>query len=228
MEFHRRNRLDLVHKKVLPPSPARYNTAMPHEIEVKYKAADHSKVRGALRAAGAEYEATLLQRDCYYDTPQLALLDRDCGLRIRTVRCLRRGKGRVDTRALLTAKGPARAGSSAKIRQEVQARLDDADAVSDVLKAFGLEPTLIIEKRRATYHLGRCRVELDQLPIIGCFVEIEAPSQRHIAKVSKQLGLTGEAIADHYVNLVSAACEKAARRCKSVTFDGCGRKCPAR
>lgn len=178
---------------------------MAHEIEAKFRVADHQAVRRALRSAGAEYLATVDQMDTYYDTPEGMLLGRDVGLRIRATRCLRRGPKPVETRPLLTAKGPRIAGRSAKVRQEVQVHLDDAAAVEEILAAAGLKPQVVVEKRRASYRLGRCRVELDELPAVGCFVEIEAPSPKAIARTAESLGLRGEPITDHYVALLLKA-----------------------
>ena len=178
---------------------------MPHEIEAKFKVADHRATRRALRAAGAEYLGTVAQMDTYYDTSDGMLLGRDVGLRIRATRCLRRGAEPVETRPLLTAKGPRAPGRGAKVRQEVQTRLDDAAGVEEILAAAGFEPQVVVEKRRASYQLGRCRVELDDLPAVGCFVEIEAPNPKAIARTAGALGLSGEPITDHYVMLVLAA-----------------------
>lgn len=193
--------------------------AMPHEIEAKFKVDNHRAVRRALRRAGAEYIATVIQTDRYFDTPRRKLLKRDCGLRIRSLRPLRRGARGLDTRPLLTVKGPPRPSGSAKIRREIQARLDDAPGLVEVLAAMGLAPCFTVQKRRASYRLAPCLIELDELPLIGCFVEIEAPCEKDIAEMCRRLGLDGPPITDHYVNLVTAACKRADRPCTGATFD---------
>ena len=179
--------------------------AMSQEIEVKFKVDDFSAVRRALRRAGARYAATVIQTDSYYDTPDRMLLSRDCGLRIRRVRCLRSAGGKLDTRPLLTAKGPARGGAKAKIRREIQTHLDDPEAVSEILRWVGLELTMLIQKRRTTYRLGPCVVELDELPVIGRFVEIESPGRRALEHACRLLALKGRRITDHYINLLRRA-----------------------
>ena len=178
---------------------------MSHETETKFKVAGHAAVRRRLRAAGATYLGTVLQTDCYYDTPERMLLGRECGLRIRRARSLRRGADKLDARPLLTVKGPGKGTPNAKVRRELQTHLDDPAAVEEIFEAVGLAPTMTVQKRRASYRLGRCLVELDELPLIGCFVEIEAPSEKAILAVSRQLHLAGPPITDHYVNLVLAA-----------------------
>jgi len=191
----------------------------PHEIEAKFKVAGHAAVRKALRREGAEYLATVLQTDRYFDTDERMLLGRDCGLRIRSLRCLRRGAEAVDARPMLTAKAPGPTTAKAKVRQEVQVRLDDEAAVVEVLGAMGLSPTFTVQKRRASYRLGGCLVELDELPLIGCFVEIEAPRENAIAAMCDRLGIDGPPITDHYINLLIAACKRAGRPPTGVTFD---------
>jgi len=203
---------------------------MADEIEAKYKVDTFAAVRRALGRAGAAYLGTVLQTDLYYDTPRRDLLRGDRGLRIRLTRRLRSGrgaaKGRPDTRPLLTYKGPVRPCSRVKIRKEIQTRLDDDRALADILAALGVELTLKVQKRRARYRLGRCRVELDELPILGRFVEIEAAAPRGVASAARKLGLTGEPIRDHYVKLALDACRRLGRkgpRCE-ITFSRHGAK----
>ena len=68
-------------------------------------------------------------------------------------------------------------------------------------------------------------VELDELPVIGRFVEVEGPDEAAITAVVRRLGLTGPPITDHYIALVSARCPLAAHQCTQVTFERCGH-CP--
>ncbi len=174
------------------------------EIEAKFKVESFAGVRRALRQAGAGYLGTVGQRDTYFDTPDKKLLKDDTGVRIRRVRCLKSGVAKKDTRPEITFKGPARRRATAKIRGEIQTRVDDADALEEILRRIGLTATIIVEKRRTSYRLGRCRVELDELPVIGRFVEIEAASEKQVLAAAQRLGLSGQPIKDHYVNLLIA------------------------
>jgi len=192
---------------------------MAHEIEAKFKVASHDAVRRALRREGGEYLSTVVQTDRYFDTAGRMLLGRDCGLRIRSLRCLRRGAGAVDVRPLLTAKGPGPTSKAAKVRQEVQTRLDDEAAVVEVLVAMGLAATFTVQKRRASYRLDGCEIELDELPLIGCFVEIEAPRESVIATMADRLGIEGPAITDHYISMLISACAEAGKPATGVLFD---------
>ncbi|MBS3733342.1 MAG: class IV adenylate cyclase [Phycisphaerae bacterium] len=195
---------------------------MSHEIEAKFDVDDFRAVRRVLRQAAARYIATVVQTDTYYDTSTGMLRGRNCGLRIREVHCLRRGDAPVDTRPVLTAKGPPRLPASsrdrssgvrrAKVRRELQTHLDDPEAVCELFEAMGLRRTMTVQKRRATYRLRRCMIELDELPVIGRYVEIEAPSERKLDAMRRRLNLPGEPITDHYLNLLARAANDSRRR----------------
>jgi len=201
---------------------------MPKEIEIKYAVANLSAVGRRLREAGAVFLGTVLQADVYFDTPRRQLLAADSGLRLRTVRCVKAGAERVKAGALMTFKGPSRRGGKAKVRTEHQTQVGDPAVVAEILAACGLQAMLTIEKRRSAYRLGRCRVELDRLPILGCFVEIEAPSQREILSTARRLGLDGLPLKAHYVNLLRKGCRRVAAGCKTVAFARCDRQCGRR
>jgi adenylate cyclase class 2 len=210
---------------MIPPAVAIECAVMAREVEVKYRVEDFTGVRRALRSAGAEYQATVLQTDTYLDTPQRRLLRDDNGLRLRQRRYIRRAAGKRDDRPELTFKGPAHPAGRVKSRREVQTRLDCPDAIFAILRGCGFEPTLVIQKRRATYRLGPCLVELDELPMIGRFVEIECPHERAVGRIAARLKLPGEPIVDHYVNLLRERCGRVGKRCREVTFETCTPAC---
>lgn len=192
---------------------------MSNEIEAKFKVADFAAVRRALRAAGAKFMGNVEQTDDYYDTPDKSLLARDCGLRIRSTRIRRKGEATIDTRPLLTYKGPGGNHKRMKIRREVQTHLDCPIAIAEVLGACGMELTMTIQKRRTSYKLGRCMVELDELPVIGRFVEIEAPGEKFIDAACRKLRISVEPITDHYITLLCKACKRiAAGKRRNITF----------
>jgi len=200
---------------------------MPHEIEAKFKVADFRAVRRRLTALGAVYLGTDLQTDSYYDTPDGRLLGEDKGLRIRRTRRLRSpstdgGKApKVDSSPLFTYKGPADGHKRAKIRREIQTRVDSHQALGDILAELGLKPTLTIQKKRASYRMGSCLVELDELPVIGRFIEIEAPTPKQIEAVRSKLDIQTEPCTNHYITLLTEACPRIAGDCLEVTFDNC-------
>jgi adenylate cyclase class 2 len=193
---------------------------MSEEIELKVAVEGFRAVRRAIRAAGGEHLGTFLQADRFFDTPDRRLRKADCGLRIRTVRVLRGAARRSDSRPMVTFKGPRQGRRRAKVRAEHQTRVDDAELLVRVFAACGLAPVLTIEKRRSSYRLGRCLIELDEVPVIGRFVEIEGPDEDAIEAARGRLHLVGETITDPYVDLVAARCG-GIDTCREVTFERC-------
>ena len=199
--------------------------AMAKEIEIKYAVEDLAVVKRKLRAAGATHLGTVEQSDAYFDTPDRRLLAADSGLRLRTTRILRRGAEKIEGGALLTFKGPARRGGRAKVRTERQSHVGAPAVVAEILAACGLGEMVTIVKRRCSWRLGRCRVELDRLPILGCFVEIEGPSAKAIYSAAGRLGLRGEPIKTHYVRLLKDCCRHIGQTCRVVRMDRCDISC---
>jgi adenylate cyclase class 2 len=153
------------------------------EIEAKLKVDSLEEVKRKLIEAGAEFGQEQLQTDYHLDDANEALQ--------KTDRCLRLRRQMVNNseRFFLTYKG-AKEKSSFKKRQEIEIEITDGDAVLDLLSALGYEKVLTIEKKRLTWHIGGCVVALDELPLIGSFVEIEGPDEQKITEVQKSLGLS--------------------------------------
>ena len=128
---------------------------------------------------------------------------------------------RASMHALLTYKGPRQKHGRAKIRREIQTRVEDGAALAAILTDLGLCRRFVLQKRRQSFRLGRCLVELDELPLLGLFVEIEGTSVAAIESVCRRLALEGEPVRDSYVQLTLKACPRAGRRCLEVTFRRC-------
>ena len=176
---------------------------MAQEIELKVAVAGHSGVLDALRAAGAEAAGAFVETDRFFDTPDAAMRRGDSALRIRSFEPLE-GAG-PPPRPQVTFKGPrVPHPDGLKVRPEYQSHVDDAEALVEIFQACGLRAMLTIQKRRRSYRLGGCMVELDELPAIGCFVEIEGPDAEAVGAVRQRLGLAGEPITRSYVALIDA------------------------
>jgi adenylate cyclase, class 2 len=163
---------------------------MSTEVEAKYRVEGHAQVRQRLAEASARPAGRVLEANTFFDWPDGSLRREDRGLRIRTTRPIDdRNNLLADgpQRTTLTYKGPRQPGKW-KIRQEIELVVDDAAAAKAFLEALGMQPTLTFEKRRESWELGGCAVELDELPHLGPFVEIEGADEA-IARVSQMLGL---------------------------------------
>ncbi len=153
------------------------------EIEAKLKVDSLEQVTAKLTELGAEFQQEQLQMDYHFDDSNMTLQKTDCCLR------LRRQRVNKSERFFLTYKG-AKEKSSFKKRREIEIEVVNGDSIQKLFSALGYEKVLVIEKKRLTWHLGGCVIALDQLPLIGNFVEIEGPDEQKIADVQKNLGLS--------------------------------------
>lgn len=187
---------------------------MPDEQEAKLRVADHDDVLRRLRDASAERIEDVRLTDVYFDAEDGRLRESDRGLRLRVREPVDGG----ESTARLTYKGPRRPGRSVKVRPETETDVADADAVERILSAVGLPPAMRIEKRRTSYRLDDCRVELDELPLLGTFVEVEGPDEASIDAVCERLGLTGERIMEAYTYLLREHCRRHGLDDREIAF----------
>jgi adenylate cyclase class 2 len=172
---------------------------MPIELELKIKVPEHASVRERLRTLGASLHSSVNELNSFFDASSGSMVRADRGLRLRTN--TNANSGRAEH--VVTYKGP-RKGGTLKQREEIEYRVDDPDAARRIFEALGLAITLSFEKRRESWSFGECKIELDELPRLGCFVEIEGPSESAILRVRDQLGLTGApAIHETYSKLLA-------------------------
>ena len=172
---------------------------MPTELECKIRVDSHEPIRRRLRDARAEYVGRVQEVNGIFDDAAFRLRKRGCGLRVRSITVLD-GEG---PSATLTYKGPIQA-SAFKRREELEVSIGKADAASAILEALGFQRRILFEKRRESWRVGSLHVELDEVPTLGFFVEIEASTEDEIGSVMVQLGLEGEAhLARGYVSMLA-------------------------
>lgn len=174
------------------------------EIEAKMKLDDPAALRRRLESVGAVLSGEHLETNTFFDAPGAALRRADKGLRLRTDRNTSSGA----TRYLITFKGPRQPGEL-KTRQEIEFTVDDAAAATQLFEQLGYAATLSFQKRRQTWKLGGCEVDLDELPHLGWFVEIEGPSAAAVDQVRKSLGLMeSKLISDSYIAMLAKWAEE--------------------
>ena len=164
------------------------------EIEVKLRIGRTADVESRLRALGAFVESTRsLEDDLLFDLPGKKLTKAGSLLRVR----------RRDDGALLTFKEKISDDIGAKVRNEVEARVSDADALETILRGLGMKRIWRYQKYRTTYRLGSLHVLIDELPI-GNFVELEG-SKPEIDRWAGALGFKEEEfLVDTYRDLHDA------------------------
>jgi adenylate cyclase class 2 len=173
------------------------------ETELKLRVEAHGPVRQRLRDVGARFIEAVVETNGIYDRADGMLRKRGCGLRLRWVTLVGGKRGR----ATLTFKGP-RLATALKSREELEVGVADAEALARLLEGIGFVPILRYQKRRESWELDGCRVELDEPARIGLFVEIEGSDERTIRAVQGKLRLDGSgAVATSAVGMLLAYCE---------------------
>ncbi len=173
------------------------------ETELKLRVDSHEPLRQRLKSIGGTLIRQVVETNCILDRLDSMLQRHGCGLRIRSA---------VDVEGhslptTLTFKGPRRVGDL-KSREEFEVEVGDADAMTVVLERLGFHTVLCYQKRRESWRLGDCQVDLDEPACLGLFVEIEGPTGMGIRAVQQDLGLHGaKPISISYVGMLLAYCE---------------------
>jgi len=162
---------------------------MPLEIEAKMAVPNVKPVRATLERLNATGGALTLETNIFFDTPDRALLKAGSGLRLRTNHDAASGR---ETH-VITHKGPLLAGG-VKSREETELTVENAADAADLLAQLGFSKTLTFQKRRESWKLGGCKIELDEVPHLGSFVEVEGPDEPTVMRVREQLGLADRPI----------------------------------
>lgn len=187
---------------------------MPVEMEAKLKVDRLEPTRQRLQQLGAVRTGNHLETNALYDTTDAALEKADRGLRIRSRVDL--DDGSED--AILTFKGPGQPGPF-KNREEIETHVADPNAMAGVLNALGYHEVLSFQKKRESWGLEGCHVELDEIPHLGCFVEIEGASETIITDLQRKLGLEGIAsIRKSYIGLLLKWLKEQGREERTIVF----------
>ncbi len=160
------------------------------EIEAKFLLPDPAPLRGLLLATVGEPFVVRLEQNLFFDTADERLRRSGCGLRVRFEQDL---TGRGEDKTVITYKGPRLPGEM-KQREEIETEVGDTEAAANLLVALGFERKLSFEKRRSSWRVDDCRVELDEVPRLGHFAEIEGPSEEAVNRVRAKLGLKDAAL----------------------------------
>lgn len=129
------------------------------EIEKKYRLAPGAReaLLQKLRESGAVFARKEFEENILYAGGNL-------DPRRQVLRLRRAGES-----AIFTYKERYESESAIKRQREDETRVEDADALDAILRVLGYRPSLVYEKRRATWHVGQAEVVLDELPF-GLFV----------------------------------------------------------
>lgn len=161
---------------------------MPIEIEAKMKLDDPAALSARLSTQGAERGPSVFEVNTYYDTADGSMKATDQGLRIRVATTHGPADREPQRSVIITHKGPREHGQL-KSRTETEMRATDGDDAAALLRSLGFVPVLTFEKRREVWRVAGCEVDIDHLPLLGDYVEIEGPGDEQVLAVRTQLGL---------------------------------------
>jgi adenylate cyclase, class 2 len=186
------------------------------EIETKIQVPSHADVRERLKQLGAQHVENVLQTDTFFDSEDRSLLAADRGLRLRRLHV---ADSKSPDYFIVTYKGPRKHGAL-KSREEVEVTVGtDHDAVR-LFESLGFMRVLTFQKRRESWKLADCKVELDELPHLGYFVEIEGPREESIIAVRDQLQLSSRPhVRASYIAMLATHLQENGISNKVVVFD---------
>ena len=169
------------------------------EIELKVRVPGLDPVREKLRKMNALFRGRAQEHDVYYNAPHRDFSKTDEALRVRY----------VNNSAVVTYKGKKIENYGLKAREEFNTAVENGEVFEQILARLGFTRTANVSKWRETYTLGSATVSLDDVESLGTFVEIEVISNGgkenalfEIERLKKELGITGEAILDSYLELL--------------------------
>jgi adenylate cyclase class 2 len=155
------------------------------EVELKSVVDDVERRRANVERAGATVVYAGRLEDRRWDTPDRALLAKDHVLRVRTYR------NDAGVRAELDWKGPTRREGGYKLRDELETKVGDPDALGEILTALGYEVSIAIDREIVQYDLEGTMIRFERYPRMDDLVEVEG-EREDIERAIALLGLPRE------------------------------------
>ncbi len=157
----------------------------PHEIEIKLKVApDYEQMSQRLCAAGARYIRDVRETNIFLDTADGQLRDARAALRLRH-QITREGQVLP---SVVTWKG-RRTLAQVSSRPSIDFYAQPPEMAELLFSTLGYVKFMEFQKRRRSYEFRDCLVELDEMPVFGFFLEIEAPTEASVMEARHDLAL---------------------------------------
>jgi predicted adenylyl cyclase CyaB len=181
------------------------------EAKIKLKSIEHAQVIvTTLDTLGAELISANIETNEFFDTSRNGLKKLGHMIRLRS----------FDTRdkCILTFKGKRLKGKF-KNRLEMEVEISNRDEMCRILSVVGFKQNFSFQKKRLSFRFKECAVEIDCLPRLGYFCEVEGKNVKQISKVVKAIGLKDEeCISDGYPSLLIAHAKKTKLGFRNITF----------
>jgi adenylate cyclase class IV len=172
---------------------------MPRNIEIKARVPELDVLRAAVVALVSHPGETLEQEDTFFAVPNGRL----------KVRRFSDGTGELISYHRADQRGPK---ESVYTRCPYQNARALSETLGEVLPVRG-----VVTKRREVFLVGRTRIHLDQVHLLGCFVEFEVVlSERESAEDGERVARellhtlhisTTRLVAEAYIDLLEAAAD---------------------
>lgn len=146
--------------------------AVPIERELKFAQVDLDALRQRLLELEAERVGPAVFEENWILDREGELAGRSCVLRVRA----EEGRG-----AILTYKGPATFEGPARLRPELELRVESAETALHLFALLGYQVQKRYQKLREEWRLGSETICLDHTPL-GDFVEFEGSKAEAVAK----------------------------------------------
>ncbi|HOQ05176.1 MAG TPA: class IV adenylate cyclase [Anaerohalosphaeraceae bacterium] len=169
------------------------------EIEAKIAVPSLTPLEAQLRKMNAVFLKEVRETDLYLKGTHGHPLKRGCGLR------LRRQDGPEGEKFFLTFKSPKEK-RRFKTRPEAEVQISDFEAAKKIFFGLGFTSGIIVKKTRKIWTWKHCHICLDRVPPMGCFVEVEAPTEVEVEEALAHLGLQREHhLSEGYAKLLARA-----------------------
>ncbi len=149
------------------------------EIEVKILEVNPAEIRKKLKALGAEKFFEGEVHSISYDYPDHRLEKAGLMLRVR----------KAGDRAELCFKGKNES-ARFKAKEEIEVLTSSFEDTCTILERVGFKRLYEQTKKRECYRLGSVKYDLDMLPGIPPYLEVEAATEAAVEQAVKDLGFT--------------------------------------
>ena len=164
------------------------------EKEVKLKVPSAVPLKEFLLKEGGIYVGAEVQEDHYLDFDDLRIKKAGSALRIR----------KSGEKAKLTYKGPLLE-NKIKAREEIEAEVQDIDALIKILERIGLKVKIIVKKVRETIFYKGLNFEIDSVERLGDFLEVEVKDEEQLKIVKEtveRIGIKWDPIIKSYAEML--------------------------